>query len=115
MALLYGNGSEKRAKELRAGAQETCKLFEDGVLKAVQKKNPGRDVGTPVKFYTANAYRTTVGVTVTELEGVDAKGNSYAHLFVGVEDLRDYVKMCQTILDAVTIEEQKQCARQKAN
>lgn len=113
--MAFSYESEKAAKVLRAGAQETCKLIEDGVLKAVQKRNPGRDVGTPVKFYTANAYRSTVGVTVVELEGVDARGNSYVQLFVRAEDLRDYVKMCQSILDAVVIEEQKQCARQKAN
>lgn len=101
MALLYGNGSERREKECRAGAQEICRQIEDGVLKAVQKRNPGRDVGTPVKFYTANAYRSTVGITVVELEGVDARGNSYAHLFVRAEDLRDYVKMCQRTLDSV--------------
>ncbi len=115
MALLYGNGSKKRAKECRAEAQEVCRQIEDGLIQTIQKKNPDRDVGTPVGFYTARAYRTTVGVTIIELEGVDAKGNSYAQLFAGVEDLRNYVNLCQTVLDAVTMEELKQCARQKAN
>lgn len=115
MALIYGNGSDPQTKECRVGAQETCREIEDGVIQAIQKRNPDREVGTPVRFYTVRVYKTTAGVTLVELGGVDAKGNSYAQIFAGADDLRDYVRMCQKVLDAVTIEEQKQCAHQKAN